>query len=217
MGAKAWMLVYAAAASTPADALRHARNLDRDATLKLATTLFPKNKLERIGDGSLAHTGPPGNEIAIGCFPGVSIVAAKEFAIDHPSKLARTFIGAGGPGWTTWLHARHSVVDWFACAHWDAGGKLVRSLSLSPDSGVIEDIGTRWPFEAPWWSGQHPVADEPGEDAYPLPFHPLDLAEQAMREHFGFQLEGAADPSALDPEAVPLLRFRRSRSWWKFG
>ena len=95
MGAKAWMLVYAATASTPVDALRHARTLDREATLKLATALFPKDKLEPIGDGSLAHAGPPGNEIVIGCFPGVSIVAAKEFAIDHPSKLAAQGLSEG--------------------------------------------------------------------------------------------------------------------------
>ena len=30
----------------------------------------------------------------------------------------------------------HSVVDWFAYARW-VNGTLVRSLSLSPDSGVF--------------------------------------------------------------------------------
>jgi len=39
-----------------------------------------------------------------------------------------------------------------AFAQW-VNGKLVRSLSLSPDSGILEDIGPRFPFEEPFWSG----------------------------------------------------------------
>jgi hypothetical protein len=35
----------------------------------------------------------------------------------------------------------HSVVDWFAYAVW-IDGQLRRSLSLSPDSGIMEIVGT---------------------------------------------------------------------------
>jgi hypothetical protein len=52
----------------------------------------------------------------------------------------------------------HSVVDWFAYAIW-ANGKLLRSLSLSPVSGILENIGQRLPFEEPYWSGEHPAVD----------------------------------------------------------
>ena len=48
---------------------------------------FQTEKLEPIGDGDLSYTCPPDNEVHIGCFPGVSVVAAKEFGIDYPSKL----------------------------------------------------------------------------------------------------------------------------------
>ena len=48
----------------------------------------------------------------------------------------------------------HSVVDWLAFAKWK-NGELVRSLSLSPDSGILEDIGLRLPFEEPFWSSKH--------------------------------------------------------------
>jgi hypothetical protein len=45
VGAKTWMLVYAN--TKVEEALKGAPQLDRDATLQLATKLFPKDKLER--------------------------------------------------------------------------------------------------------------------------------------------------------------------------
>jgi hypothetical protein len=214
MGAKTWMLVLAN--SNAREALAAKPFLDREATYKLANTLFPDEKLELIGDGDLSYTCPPDNEVHIGCFPGVSVVAAKEFGIDYPSKLPQRFIDAGGNGMAT-LHAMHSVVDWFAYAIW-TNGKLVRSLSLSPDSGIMEDIGQRLPFEEPFWSGDHPAVDDDEEaDAYPFPFHPLDLGEATLKDQFGYQLEGYIDTSLLEPESVPLVRYKRCRSpWWKF-
>ena len=101
---------------------------------RLATALFPREKLDGVGDCDLSDTSPPDNELHIGCFPGVSVIAAKEFGIDYPSMLPQKFIAAGGPGTVT-LHAMHSVIDWFALAQW-TNGKLLRSLSLSPDSGI---------------------------------------------------------------------------------
>jgi hypothetical protein len=102
----------------------------------------------------------------------------------------------------------HSVVDWFAFAQWTRG-RLVRSLSLSPDSGILENIGQRLPFEDPFWSGQHPATDDDQND-YPFPFHPLELGEAALKEFFGYQLEGSIDPTLLEPESVPLVKYKRS-------
>src|SRR5262245_49697756 len=137
MGAKTWMIVYADGNAREALAVRPA--LDRDATAKLAAELFPKERLEPLSDGNLSFTCPPGSEVHMGCFPGVSVIAAKEFRIDHPSKLPARFLDIAGSR-TVYLHAMHSAVDWFGFAVWRAG-KLERSLSLSPDSGVLEDIG----------------------------------------------------------------------------
>lgn len=209
MGAKTWMLVLADANAR--DAFAAKPTLNREATRKLADALFPGEKLVPIGEGDLSYTCPPDDEVHLGCFSGVSVVAAKEFGIDCPSKLHERFIGAGGNGTVT-LHAMHSVVDWFAYAIW-TNGKLVRSLSLSPESGIIEDIGHPLPFEAPFWSGERREED----DAYPFPFHPLELGEAALKERFGYQLEGQIDAALLDPESIPLIRYKRSRSpWWKF-
>jgi hypothetical protein len=117
---------------------------------------------------------------------------------------------------TATLHAMHSVVDWFAYATW-ANGKLVRSLSLSPDSGIMEDFGQHLSFEEPYWAGAHPAVDDDEENAYPFPFHPLELGEAALKDQFGYQLEGYIDASLLEPESIPLVRYKRSRSsWWKF-
>lgn len=214
MGAKTWMLVLADVNAR--EALAAKPPLDRDASLKLANTLFPGERFEPLGDGDLSHTCPPKDEIHIGCFQGVSVIAATEFAIDYPSRLPQRFIAAGGRGVVT-LHAMHSAVDWFAYAMW-SDGKLVRALSLSPDSGIMEDIGQRLPFEEPYWSGEHPDADDDeAESAYPFPFHPLDLGEEALKDRFGYQLEGFIDPSLLEPGLIPLLRYERSwPSWWKF-
>lgn len=207
------MLVYANGDARTA--LAKEPSLDVDASLRLATSLFAGEKLAQVGPGDLSYTCPPDDEIHVGQFPGVAVVAAKEFGIDHPSKLPERFLEFA-PFPNVYLHAMHSVVDWFAFAQWE-GGKLVRSLSLSPDNGIIEDFGDRLSFEEPYWSGQHPALD-PAEDptSYPFAFHPLELGEAALQAMFGYQLEGHLDSSLLEPESIALVRLKRSRSRWKF-
>jgi len=213
MGAKTWMLVYAD--GNARDLLTAKPKLDRDATTRLARELFPKDGLQAIDDGTLSYTSPPDDEITIGCFRGVSVVAAAEFGIDYPSKMPPRFLRSAA-GRTVYLHAMHSVVDWFAFAVWQ-DGRLKRSLSLSPDSGVLEDIGARLPFEVPYWSGKHPLVDPADEDEddppYPFPFHPLELGEAALEEFFGYHIEGQM--TALDPETIPLASFKRTSSTFK--
>jgi len=212
MGARTWMLVYSNGIAS--EILKAKPRLDRNATAELTNKLFPTEKLEPLDDGSLSFTCPPGNELVVGCYPNLSIVAAREFGIDYPSKLRTAFVEPA-LGHTIYLHAMHSVVDWFAYAIWK-NGQLQRSLSLSPDSGVLEDIGVRLPVEEPYWAGQHPAVDpEEEESRYPLAFHPLELGEAVLLEFFGYQLERVVDPSHLRPEEIPLMRFKRSKSWWR--
>jgi len=212
VGAKTWMLVYAN--GDPRVALRRKPSLDVDASLRLATSLFPNERLTEIGRGDLSSTSPEDNEIFIGHFPDVAIVAAREFGIDYPSRLPQRFL-TNGPFPDVYLHAMHSVVDWFAFAQWK-DGRLVRSLSLSPDSGILENFGTTRTFEHPYWSGERPALDpEEDPDSYPFAFHPLELGEAALLEMFGYQLEGEISPTAIEPESIELLQLKRSRSWWK--
>lgn len=211
MGAKTWMLAYVE--DSAKDILKSTPPLDRPATAATVRQLFPSERLQALDDGSLDRTSPPDDEIFAGCFPGLTIVAATEFGIDYPSRLEGPFLEFA-KGRTVYLHAMHSAVDWFAYAIW-IDGKLVRSLSLSPDSGILEDEGPRQPFEIAYWEGEHPAV-EPGEDdSYPFPFHPLEMAEAALLHLFGYQLEGIIDPEQVAPEKIPLMGFKRGKAWWK--
>jgi len=209
MGAKTWMLAYSD--GNVANTLKTRCLLDKEKTLRAIHELFPNVKLEALQDGDLSCTCPPNREIYAGYFDDVFIVAAKEFGIDYPSKIASSFL-KHDLGSTIYLHAMHSVVDWFAYAIWESG-KLVRSLSLSPDSGVLEDIGEKQSFELPYWNGDYPAV-EPDEE-YPFPFHPLDLGEAALKEYFGYILEGEYDSLLVDPEDIPLARYKRIKPFWK--
>jgi hypothetical protein len=218
VGAKTWMLAYVK--DNASRALRSNLELDRNASSALARTLFSKEILEPRDDGCIAYTNPPDDELVVGCFPGIDIVAAKEFGIDYPSRLPQQFLRPGADR-MVYLHAMHSVVDWFAFAIWDHG-RLVRSLSLSPDFGVMEDIGEKRSFEIPYWGGQYPAIDGDDDDAeYPFPFHPLELGEAALRDFFGYNLEGEIDESQPDIESIALLTFKRrprgllNRLFWK--
>lgn len=197
--------------------------LDQQATTRLVASLFPGVSFGEPQRTDLSHTYVADETVVAGCFPGLSIVVAREVAIDQPSKLPMKYISDNG---LTVLHAMHSVVDWFAFAVWESG-VLRRSLSLAPDSGLLEDIGAPLPFELPYWRGEHPATDpDEEEDSYPLPFHPLELGEAALREFFGFQLEGFVDPSLMEPEQIAMLRFnvgtlqppqsQTKKAWWKF-
>lgn len=212
MGAKTTMLVVA---DSDAKSLLTAGNkLDRPGTLEKLAEYFPGQRFERIEDGSLDDTyARSEDEVYIGHFGQVTVIASVEFAHDKPSDIDPHFFKVAGNR-NVYTHAMHSAVDFLAFSV-RKGGLVVRSFSLSPDSGIMEDVGTRLAFEEPFWAGKHPVDDpedlaEPDYEPYPFPFHPLELGEAALVEFFGYQLEGLVDPSLLEPSTVPLLRFKRA-------
>ncbi len=202
MGAKFWFL---AASDGDARARLKARPTpDRAASVALAKELFGP-RLKEAGEANLVEADPRGGEVLVGVYPGVTVVAAEALGLDRPSTLPERFLDLGR-GRRLTLHAQHSVVDWAAFALWE-DGVLRRSLSVSPDDGIIEDIGERLPFEAAFWA-------PPEEDD--LPFgHPLDLGEEALLAFLGFQFEGHPDAWLIDPEDLIVPRFR-SRPAWRF-
>ncbi len=208
MGAKTWMLVYSD--GDPRDTLVRRPPLNRDASARLARSLFRPSRLISLNDVDLGDTQPRDGNIHIGCFDDVAVIACEEIAIDYPSQLPGRWLDRG-PRVVT-LHCMHSVVDWFAFAQWREG-VLTRSLSVSNDHGEIENIGKPFAFEVPYWAGDYPMEvwpDDDGENM--LPFHPLDLGEAALLALFGYQLEG--DGSApLDWSELPLLAFSRRKSF----
>lgn len=200
MGAKDWMIVYADGDVGPV--LRKTPEPDREATRAVVERLYQAYEITPLDDGNLAYNANPRDgEVYAGCFDGVTIVCTGHVALDAPSQVDPNFL-AEAHGRTTYVHAMHSVVDWCAFAVWAPDGTLRRALSLSPDSGIIENTGEPYPFEAPYWAGEHPVDDE-----YALPFHPLELAEAALRAFFGFTYEGVYHDDDPDLEDVVLLGF----------
>lgn len=100
----------------------------------------------------------------------------------------------------------HSVVDYGAFAVWEHGD-LRRSVSLAPDDGILENVGDAFAFEAPYWDGYRPVDHAPD---YPLPFHPLDFADEALLACFGFGLERPSSTYSIDPGTIELPAYRIS-------
>jgi hypothetical protein len=215
VGAKTWILVYAE--GDVREVLRGRPTLDRDATRALVGRLHPHHQITEIEDSTLLEgANPPDGQVHAGCFPGVTVLCTGEVGIDHPSRLDRRFLEVAEAR-PVYLHAMHSVVDWFAFAIWKKG-ELVRALSLSPDSGILENLGTPLPFESPYWAGQCAASMDEGQEPYPLPFHPLEMAESALRALFGFTYEGTVEEDDPDLESIPLAGFavrRRSglRGW----
>ena len=142
-------------------------------------------------------------------WPGATIVCTGAVALDRPTQLDARFL-AEGLGRTVYVHAMHSVVDWFALGVWGPDGELQRSLSLSgADEEIIENIGDLLAFERPFWAGDLPATDD--EEDYPFPFHPLELGEAALDHLFGFVFEGYTgmpDNTSVDPFGVTLAGFR---------
>lgn len=220
MGARLSMLIY-----SDGDAAEHLKVnniLDRSATDKLVDTLFPKVKAVPIRDGNLFDTYRTTKEIFAGCFGAISIISAREFEIEKPSKLDRRFLRIAEDKFV-YLVVMRDTADWLTLAKWERG-RLVRALSVTPDSGVTEDLGEKFSFETKYWEGKHSVTDpeEEKETNYPLPFHPIDLGEEALKTLFGYQLaphiyqvKDYIDEESINPESISLIGYKRNNPWWK--
>lgn len=199
MGFKTAVVMYCD--GEPAHCLRTAGTLDEAATVSLVARTHPDWTGETTA-GSCLWEGiyPSGSTVYAGSFPAAEVLCDQAVAVDRPSELADGYLRPGA-GRTMVLHAMHSGADFFAYAIW-RNGKLVRSLSLSPRSGIMDNLGTPLAFEEPFWAGEHAIA------GYPLPFHPLELgADAAIRSLFGFSLGGLPRSGDVDPQAIRLNGF----------
>ncbi|MCF2530828.1 DUF6928 family protein [Yinghuangia soli] len=211
MGAQTALLAYAT--RSVADALRNRPPGpgSSDRAEALLQQLHPGWRIDADPEEHatlVESTSPPQDLAYAACFPGVDIVCSGTM-VGLPSRLPHRYLDAA-EGRTVVLHAMHSVVDALTFALW-RDGVLVRSLSLSPNDGVVEDVGERLPFEDPFWAGRHPVEPLPGwpdQRPYPLPFHPLQLGGEALRALFGFTVEGRQKAGDVDAADIPVHRFR---------
>lgn len=214
MGAKDSLIFYADAdaGGHVASVLAARPELDRAATEALVRRLFAGHDLAPVGDGTLGEDGDPGDgTVYAAVWPGAAVVCTGRVALDRPSQLGARFL-AEGAGRTVYVHAMHSVVDWFAMGVWGPDGALRRALSVSGGDGeILEDVGVRLAFEQPFWAGEHPATDDDDDEDYPFPFHPLELGEAALDHLFGFVMEGHSGTpsgSSVDPFDVVLAGFR---------
>jgi hypothetical protein len=210
MGAKDWMLFYADGQVRPL--LQAPPPHNSDETRDFVSRLYPDKRISSIGYGDLLNSANPGDhEVYASCRPGLAVICTNDAALDRPSTLNRRFLNQIR-GRTLYLHSMHSVLDWFSYAVWDGDGALRRSLSLSPDAGIMENIGNPMEFETPYWNGMKPVdGDIDNNLSYPLPFHPLEMAEDALRSLFGFNYEGYCLDDDPDLEAFALAGFSLDR------
>lgn len=200
MGAKTALLAYAA--KDPVESLRQARQLNPEATRALVAATHPAWEGTASSEGALFDDCyPPEGTVYAGSFPDIDVLCDRDVMDYLPSEFPARYLDAA-VGRRVILHAMHSVTDTLAYATWE-NGSLVRSLCLTPDDGIVENIGDPLPFEAPYWAGEHPVSDR-----YPLPFHPLELGGAALRALFGFVIEGRRQPADIDAESVRLAGFQ---------
>jgi len=201
LGAKTALLAYAA--KDPVESLRQARDFDPEATRALVAATHPAWEGAASSQGNLFDDCyPPEGTVYAGSFPGIDILCDRDVMDYQPSEFPARYLNAAA-GRRVILHAMHSVTDTFAYAIWD-NGSLVRSLCLSPDDGIVENIGDPLPFEAPYWAREHPAGER-----YPLAFHPLELGgDAALRALFGLILEGKRQPTDIDAGSVKLVGFQ---------
>jgi hypothetical protein len=201
LGAKTALLAYAA--EDPVESLRQARELDPAASRALVAATHPGWDGTASSDGTLSDDCfPEEGTVYAGSFPGIDILCDRDVMDYLPSDFPARYLDVAA-GRRVILHAMHSVVDIFVYAIWE-NGTLVRSLAMSSDDGIVENIGAPLPFEAPYWAGEHPVGGQ-----YRLPFHPLDLGgDAALRALFGFVVEGRPQPADIDAESVRLAGFQ---------
>ncbi|WP_329239283.1 hypothetical protein OG417_37355 [Actinoallomurus sp. NBC_01490] len=207
MGAKTASLAFSE--GDLRSALRGATRAERSEVEPLVRRVHPDHAVAPAGDGTLLdRIHPPDDMTYATVLAGAELFCDRRFMLGCPSELPAHLLELGA-GRRIIVHGMHSVVDWLGFAVWEEG-ELVRSLSLSPDGGVTENIGDPYDFELPFWAGERPVEPVPEWDdgPYPLPFHPLELGEEALRALLGFVIEGFLEPDDVDPEEVRLHGFR---------
>jgi uncharacterized protein DUF6928 len=202
MGAKAGIL--ALGDGDFAESLRRSPTADIERTAALVAGIYPGYQVEPGRGWPLADSTCPDDDIVYALdAPGIGILCDRRFILGKPSELPAHVLDLAAGGTVT-LCAMHSVDDSFAYAVW-RDGELMRSLSVSLVEQIVEDIGPPLEFERPFWaSGRAFAESHPGA----LGFHPLDLAQQAMRFLFGFALEGRPEPGDVDAGRIDMLGYR---------
>ncbi|GIF42399.1 DUF6928 family protein [Actinoplanes xinjiangensis] len=207
MGAKTALLAFSDGDLRPA-LISEIPSLQTEAE-RLVHAVHPGREVTPTEDEFLTRLSyPPADRTYARVLAGAEILCDRRLVLDRPSELPEHLLKLG-EGRRILMHGMHSVNDLLCFAVWE-NGTLIRSLSLSPDGGITENIGEPLVFEHPFWAGEHPVEADPDwedEEPYPLSFHPLEMGEEALRALYGFVREGYPQPDDINADAVRLHGF----------
>lgn len=146
------------------------------------------------------------SRVYCGHYGRLSVVSCSLFETNRPSTLTRT-IGTIQRSAAATLLVTDPDTSTGVFARWE-DGELRRAFSADPVR-IIENIGVPYPFEAPFWAGEHPLHYTPGvpPDPQALPFHPQQLAEEANRTWLGFRFTRPLIDGDIDPNTIPVTGY----------
>ncbi|MEH3154749.1 MAG: hypothetical protein PGN29_05185 [Gordonia paraffinivorans] len=206
MGANAGMLWFVDSDDPIADLRFGVRN-DPDAAGRVAQGVVGESVLVARGETTLDRAAAgPDDEIAVGVFGRITVIAGATVATDFPSQLPDSLIAAR-PAQVVHLIVTDLERSFGAFASWE-NGSLRRSFASNPVD-IAENIGLPYVFEREFWAGERPLRYSEGAmpDPQALPFHPTEFADQASTHWVGLRLTPPFGPDVVSPETIPVSRF----------
>jgi hypothetical protein len=200
-----WSVALACStAGAAGEAFRPGLRQDPDAAASLARRLYPGYTLVETGDTVLDFAlWPYEDELFVGAYDGAVLVCDRRlFRVDDQARGLADEIARVLPGGSCGVLVLHSVVSgcWF---RWYDGDRPRRDVFVTADDGVVVDLGTRLPAEAPFWK----AIDDAVSDV-PLPFDYEEYGLALAREHlFGRDIAQRGPDGFLALE-LPLRRFK---------
>lgn len=187
----------------PAAELRAGAYLDPEKTTDFMERAFTDADLTPIGTSDLAAAvDGADNRVFAAHFGRLAVLAGTSLRTSDPNELSSYLTDLGvGHAWV--LISLDPLSDSGCFARWQ-DGEIQRSFSGTA-TAIRDDTGLPYPFEGPFWAGEHPQTAV--GDPLALPFHPGRLADAAHREWFGFAFGESADDD-VDPTRIPVTVYR---------
>lgn len=186
-----------------------ARGVANDATAagRLAAAIYGDSVLLPVIDTDLGTAmNADDSHVYAGHYGPLSVLSCSLFATNRPAGLSRT-VSTISPSAAATLLFTDPASGTGSFARWE-NGTLKRAFSATPVD-IFEDQGLPYPFERPFWAGEHPLNYAPGvaPDPLALPFHPQQLAEESNRAWLGFRFTHPLLPTDVDPATIPVTGY----------
>ena len=160
-----------------------------------------------VGAAPLSHLPAAiGDHVFAGHYGDMAVLAGHSLTTCKPDDLTE-FVTSLEPGWTVLLLSLDPLTATGTFARWE-DGRLQRAFAADPIR-IHADVALPYPFESPFWAGEHPLQYQAGVEADPLalPFHPAELAEEANRRWLGFRFTPPIGDDDTDTARVPVFEY----------